>query len=64
MALRLSISYMIRRYVARKTKVIEDHPHKFNTWRLHTAIGGIPPAEHEAAYHAQTQPQLEAGPNN
>ena len=27
----------------------------FNTRRLHTAIGGIPPAEHEAAYHAQNQ---------
>ncbi len=38
----------------------------FNTRRLHTAIGGIPPAEHEAAYYAQTQPQPqpEAGPNN
>jgi hypothetical protein len=28
----------------------------FNTGRLHTAIGGIPPAEHEAAYYAQDQP--------
>jgi putative transposase len=36
----------------------------FNTRRLHTAIGGIPPAEHEAAYYAQTQPEPEAGPNN
>jgi transposase InsO family protein len=32
----------------------------FNTRRLHTAIGGIPPAEHQAAYYAQTQPQTEA----
>jgi len=29
----------------------------YNTRRLHTAIGGVPPAEHEAAYYAQTQPQ-------
>jgi putative transposase len=36
----------------------------FNTRRLHTAIGGIPPAEHEAAYYAQTQPDPEAGPKN
>jgi putative transposase len=36
----------------------------YNTRRLHTAIGGVPPAEHEAAYYAQTQPQPEAGPNN
>ncbi len=35
----------------------------FNTRRLHTAIGGMPPAEHEAAYYAQTQPDPEAGPN-
>jgi putative transposase len=31
----------------------------FNTRRLHTAIGGIPPAEHEAAYYAQPQPDPE-----
>ena len=36
----------------------------YNTQRLHTAIGGIPPAEHEAAYYAQNQPHPEAGPNN
>ena len=36
----------------------------YNTRRLHTAIGGIPPDEHEAAYYAQTQPHPEAGPNN
>jgi len=36
----------------------------YNTRRLHTAIGGIPPAEHEAAYYAQNQPHTEAGPNN
>jgi len=35
----------------------------FNTRRLHTAIGGIPPAEHEAAYYAQNQPDPEAGSN-
>jgi transposase InsO family protein len=29
----------------------------YNTRGLHTAIGGVPPAEYEAAYHAQTQPQ-------
>jgi putative transposase len=36
----------------------------FNHKRLHTAIGGVPPAEYEAAYYAQTQPDPEAGPNN
>jgi putative transposase len=36
----------------------------FNTRRLHTAIGGVPPDEYEAAYYAQTQPPTEAGPNN
>jgi putative transposase len=36
----------------------------FNTRRLHSAIGDIPPAEHEAAYYAQTQPHPDAGPNN
>ena len=35
----------------------------FNTGRLHTAIG-VPPAEYEAAYYAQTQPPPETGPNN
>jgi transposase InsO family protein len=36
----------------------------YNNRRLHTAIGGIPPAEHEAVYYAQNQPQLMAGCNN
>jgi putative transposase len=36
----------------------------FNTTRLHTAVGGIPPDEYAAAYYAQTQPHPEAGPNN
>jgi putative transposase len=36
----------------------------FNARRLHTSIGGIPPAEHQAAYYAQIQPDPEAGPNN
>ena len=36
----------------------------FNTRRLHTAIGGIPPAEYEAAYYARIQPQPDAGPKN
>ena len=35
----------------------------YNNRRLHTAIGGIPPAEKEAAYYAQTQPQPVAEPN-
>jgi putative transposase len=35
----------------------------FNSRRLHTAIGGVPPAEFEAAYYAQTQPDPEAGSN-
>jgi putative transposase len=34
----------------------------YNNKRLHTAIGGIPPAEYEAAYYAQNQPQPVAGP--
>jgi putative transposase len=34
----------------------------YNNKRLHTAIGGIPPAEQEAAYYAQNQPQPGAGP--
>jgi putative transposase len=33
----------------------------YNNKRLHTAIGGIPPAEHEAAYYAQNRPQPVAG---
>lgn len=33
----------------------------FNTRRLHTVLGDIPPAEHEAAYYAQPQPDPEAG---
>jgi len=33
----------------------------YNTRRLHTTIGGIPPAEHEAAYYAKNQPQPVAG---
>ena len=41
-----------------------EYVHWFNTRRLHTAIGGVPPAEYEAAYYAQTQPDPEAGPNN
>ena len=40
-----------------------DYVDWFNNKRLHTAIGGIPPAEYEAAYYAQTQPDAEAGPN-
>ena len=33
----------------------------YNNKRLHMAIGGIPPTEHEAAYYAQNQPQPVAG---
>jgi putative transposase len=33
----------------------------YSTKRFHTAIGGIPPAEHEAPYYAQDQPELAAG---
>jgi len=36
----------------------------FNTRRLHSAIGDIPPAEQEAVYYAQNQPPPEAGANN
>ncbi|WP_145969091.1 integrase core domain-containing protein, partial [Streptomyces hyaluromycini] len=33
----------------------------FNNQRLHTAIGDIPPHEHETNYYAQLQPQPAAG---
>lgn len=33
----------------------------FNHHRIHTAIGDIPPAECEATYYAQHQPQPVAG---
>lgn len=36
----------------------------YNSRWLHTAIGGIPPAEHEAVSYAQTQPATEAGPDH
>ncbi|MFF4696461.1 IS3 family transposase [Streptomyces chattanoogensis] len=35
----------------------------FNNQRLHTAIGDIPPHEHETTYYAQHQPQPAAGVN-
>ncbi|MFF4610036.1 IS3 family transposase [Streptomyces albidoflavus] len=35
----------------------------FNNQRLHTAIGSIPPHEHETNYYAQHQPQPAAGAN-
>jgi len=35
----------------------------FNNQRLHTAIGDIPPHEHETSYYAQHQPQPAAGAN-
>jgi putative transposase len=38
-----------------------EYVHWYNNKRLHMAIGGIPPAEHEAAYYAQNQPQPVAG---
>jgi putative transposase len=40
-----------------------DYVGWYNTRRLHTAIGGVPPAEFEAAYYAQNQPHPEAGSN-
>jgi putative transposase len=36
----------------------------FNSARIHSAIGHVPPAEHEAAHYAQAQPQPLAGANN
>lgn len=36
----------------------------YNTRRLHTAIGGIPPAEHETAYYAENQSYHATGANN
>ncbi|WP_398928463.1 integrase core domain-containing protein [Streptomyces sp. Ag109_O5-1] len=35
----------------------------FNNQRLHTAIGDIPPHEHETNHYAQHQPQPAAGVN-
>ncbi|MFG1678906.1 hypothetical protein ACGFNP_01940 [Nonomuraea sp. NPDC049269] len=35
----------------------------FNRQRLHTAIGDVPPTEHEAVYYAQHRPQPAAGVN-
>ncbi|MET8117337.1 integrase core domain-containing protein, partial [Streptomyces prasinus] len=35
----------------------------FDNQRLHTAIGTIPPHEHETDYYAQHQPQPTAGAN-
>ncbi|MGW1916463.1 integrase core domain-containing protein [Streptomyces sp. NPDC002076] len=35
----------------------------FNNQRLHTAIGNIPPHEHETNHYAQHQPQPAAGVN-
>ncbi|MCX4564443.1 IS3 family transposase [Streptomyces phaeochromogenes] len=35
----------------------------FNNQRLHTAIGDVPPHEHESNYYAQHQPQPAAGAN-
>jgi putative transposase len=35
----------------------------FNIQRLHTAIGDIPPHEHETNHYAQFQPQPAAGVN-
>ena len=35
--------------------------HWWNTTRLHSAIGDVPPDEFEAAHYAQQQPATEAG---
>jgi putative transposase len=35
----------------------------FNTTRLHSAIGNVPPEEFEAAYYAQHQPNKTVGIN-
>jgi transposase InsO family protein len=35
--------------------------HWWNTSRLHSAIGNVPPAEFEGAHYAQRQPVNEAG---
>lgn len=35
----------------------------FNTQRIHTEIGDIPPAEYEANYYARSQHNTEAGTN-
>ena len=35
--------------------------HWWNTARLHSAIGNVPPAEFEAAHYAQSRPAIETG---
>ncbi|MFF4360281.1 integrase core domain-containing protein [Streptomyces sp. NPDC001604] len=35
----------------------------FNNPRIHTAVGAIPPREHETNYYAQLQPRPAAGVN-
>jgi hypothetical protein len=50
------------RSLAEVELVTAEYVDWYNNKRLHTAIGGIPPVEHEAAYYAQTQPQPVAGP--
>ncbi|MFJ4828733.1 integrase core domain-containing protein [Streptomyces sp. NPDC088747] len=35
----------------------------FNNQRLHTAIGDIPPYEHETSYYAHHQPKPTVGTN-
>jgi hypothetical protein len=33
----------------------QDHPHKWNNRRLHSAIGDIPPTEYEVLYYQQRE---------
>jgi transposase InsO family protein len=35
--------------------------HWWNTTRIHSALGYVPPDEHEAAYYARQQPAVETG---
>ena len=36
----------------------------YNTQRLHSAIGHVPPEEYESIYYAQPQPRAVVGANN
>jgi putative transposase len=50
------------RSLAEVELAIAEYVDWHNNKRLRTAIGRMPPVEHEAAYYAQTQPQPVAGP--
>jgi transposase InsO family protein len=58
------LASQVPRDVADVELAIADWVDWYNTRRLHTSIGGVPPAEYEAAYYAQNQPHPGAGATN